>query len=193
MRIAIVGLMVGVLASVACGGIIPAGWLEWTQTDLGGGLTGYTLSVDDGVTTGSWACELTFTGVGPALINQLKGDFLGTLLPVDLEEFADIFDSGDPGYTKALDSWVFTPFAGIGPDPQFAETASSYYVHAGTPGATDVGATDVAYVVSDGLIGWEGTISRGGLDYDTAGEVPEPATLVVLGLGGLAALLRRRR
>lgn len=190
MRIAIVGLMVGVLASVACGGLIPDGWLTWTQTDLGGGLTGYTLNVDDGESTGSWACELTFTGVGSALINQVQA--FGSIV-VDEEGDADTYDAiPTASYDKELDSWMYNPWAGIGPSPQFTETSNSWFVRCGT-GPGDFAAPNVAYIVSDGFIGWDGVIARGGVDYDTSGQIPEPATLAVLVIGGILMLLRRKR
>ena len=190
MKTVIVGLMVGVLASVACGGLIPDGWLTWTETDLGGGLTGYTLNVDDGNTTGSWACELTFTGVGSALINQVQA--FGSIV-VDEEGGADTYDAiPAASYDKELDSWMYDPWAGIGPSPQFTETSNSWFVRCGT-GPGDFGAPNVAYIVSDGFIGWDGVIARGGVDYDTSGEIPEPATLAVLGIGGILMLLKRKR
>ena len=124
------------------------------------------------------------------LINQLKA--FG-VFDINTEAEAISYEAiTGSGYTQALDSWAYGPFDGIGPPPQFDETSTSYYVHAGTPGGVDVGATNLAYVVSDGNIGWDGTISRGGVDYDTSGIIPEPATMTVLGLGGLAMLLRRR-
>ena len=191
MRTAIVGLMVGVLASVACGDLLPDGWLTWTQADLGGGLTGYTLNGDDGNTTGSWAAELTFTGLGSALIKQIMP--FGSIV-VDEEADADTYDViPSASYDKELDSWMYDPFAGIGPSPQFVETSNSWFVRVGTPGGTDLGATNVAYVVSDGFIGWDGVIARGGVDYDTSGQIPEPTTLAVLGIGGILMLLKRKR
>ena len=189
MRTVIVSLVVGLLASVACGGTIPT--VDWSSVDLGGGLTGYTFSADDGVTTGSWACELTFAGVEGALINQLKAF---AVFDINTEAEAISYEAiTGSGYTQALDSWAYGPFDGIGPPPQFDETSTSYYVHAGTPGGVDVGATNVAYVVSDGNIGWDGTISRGGVDYDTSGVTPEPVTALLLAIGAGLGLLRCRK
>jgi len=140
---------------------------EWMH---GIGRYGITFSVDDGTAIGSWAMDLTFTALRGSTINQIKAF---TSIVVNEEYEASVYDPVDPSYDMTLDSWAYDPFSGIGPAPQFSETATTYHVHAGTPAAEDQGAVDLAYVVLNGwAIQWEGTISRGGMDYPQSGSSP---------------------
>ena len=191
MRIATVVFVLGLAVSLA--GAAPV--VTASHVDAGG-MYGVTISVDDGTAIGSWAQNLTFTALDGGTINQLKAF---VTIVVDKEADANVYDPLFPGsgYQKAQDSWAYTPFAGIGPLPQFDETATTYYVHAGTPAGDDQGALDLSYVVLAGSarLQYEGTVSRGGQDYVVSGiyEIPEPATMGLLALGGVAMLLKRRR
>jgi PEP-CTERM motif-containing protein len=173
MRLGLTTIVIAVLASAA----MAAPELVWEAVD-----GGFIFSVSD-AESASWAVNLDFT---PAAQIQAFGS-----LNVNTETEANTYEPIDPGYTKAMDSWIYgdwnalaTGINGLPGEPM--------HIHAGTPGGQAFGTKLLAYIASDEVVCWEGVIARQGVDYATSGCTPEPATMALLGLGGLVALRRRR-
>jgi len=151
--------------------------LTYSAADLGGGLTAYTfeLSCDDGL--GAAAVAVGFRGVNGATIQQVLYNGAGN---VDTEAQATTFDgTGNPPYDKETDTWVFAPWydnalPGLNPfeGGVFSGIVNGdnvFLLSAGSGGGSQVGdGTDVAYVVANGNVEWDGTVSRD-QDYDTSG------------------------
>ena len=158
MRTCLIALTVLLLANCALAGP----YLTWTSVSLGGGLKGHTFKLVADGTTGSWAADMTYTGLDGAIINQVQA--YGTTV-VDLQVDADSYHAiPAASYDKQLDSWVYSPFDGINGD-QFVETANSWQTHIGSGSGSSYADVDLTYVVADGLIGFAGTFSREGIDY----------------------------
>jgi hypothetical protein len=187
-------------SSAVWGSVVPT--LGYSSVDLGNGLTGWTFSIhnSDGQ-LGSYAVTLLFEGTGGAVIRQV--DAFGGMVAVDSESDALAYQGkGVPAYQMAQDSWAYLPFGdnpipGIHPVTNeivsgFIVGNNSYLMSLGSgPGSMLGDHTKVAYLVADGVVAWQGTISRGTATVETSGVTPEPATLSLLGLGA-AALMRRR-
>ncbi len=77
------------------------------------------------------------------------------------------------------------------------EGANSFYVESGTEGGIQYVTVEHAYIVVDGSFAYEGRVGAGaGIDpvwTPVAGVIciPEPATIAMLAIGGLA-LMRRK-
>lgn len=165
------------------------------QTDLGGGLYGTTISLSDGSSVGSWAANLTITGNGGAVVNELKAF---SALTVNTESDATNYQGiAGSGYTKLMDTWYYnSAFTTVLP-AGVAETANGFRAHIGTAAGVNWGDVNALYVVSTvGALDYSGTIGRASQNYNVAGSiavpVPEPTTLGLLA-GGSLLMLRRRR
>lgn len=174
--------------------------LDTVITDLGGGLFGYSVFLDDLVPNNAgpyFLDNLTFTG---AIVQDKAGK--NNNLPVDDEETAAGFD-GVFGYDMTLDSYFFTPFTNNLVDPPgVVETANSYSITAGSGGGSSLQKAQVAYIVASGPIQVSGLVSRAivGAAADNflmSGviAVPEPTTwaMLVMGAAALVPVIRRRR
>ena len=132
---------------------------------LGDNLQAHTFRVKD-ENSASWAANMTFSGDDGATIHQIKAF---DTVDVHTEVDADAFDAvPEANYDKQEDSWVFTPFGGIG-DGIEENPDGSFHVHAGTPGGEEYGSLDFVYVVADGDVSWSGGLARLGVDYDRSG------------------------
>jgi len=169
--------------------------IDWTETDLGGGLTGYTFFLVSDQPAGAAYANLSFWGDAGASINQLfgtavndeatAGTFLGADAPKDTWAYLPFGANAAPGYS-------YVGGAQGGAVSGFAQDATSWTMACGSGTETAVSnGSAIANVVSDGEVAWMGVISID-QDYDTTGVTPEPATMALLGLG-VVGLLRRRR
>lgn len=137
----------------------------YSSVDLGNGLTGYTFTVNDsGTTDASWAMDLCFTGLNGASVNQVLVGGSGT---VHTEEYAQMFD-GWYGYEMELDTWVYDGFSWLA-SPVEGTNPDSYEFHIGTGADSEYGDMDVLYIVSDGVLEWDGVIGRLGVRYEVSG------------------------
>ena len=151
----------------------------------------------------SFAADLMFTGP----IVEL-GAF-GGFVPVDRETDADSYAANPAAtYDKTLDTWVAYPFTLDLPGTQgsgIVSTPASYYISVGTDpldpnevGPFESGIRLVQIVAAipsrDIVVPYAGTISRNSANWGQQGvlEIPEPATLALMGLGGLTMIRRRR-
>lgn len=188
-------------SSAVWASVVPT--LGYSAVDLGNGLTGWTFSIhnSDGQ-LGAYAVTLLFEGADGATIRQV--DAFGGMVAVNSESDAIAYQGkGVPAYEKTLDSWACLPFGdneipGIHPITNeifsgFVVGNNSYLMSLGSgPGSLLGDHAPVAYLVANGPVAWQGTISRGTATVATSGVTPEPATLSLLGLGA-AALIRRRK
>ena len=166
--------------------------LTWDKTVVGS-YDVYTMGVEGDQGAAGWYLDAIFT----ASNGQFNQELVNSSVQVDELSGANSWD-GMMGYAKATDTWYY--------DDHFCVCA---------PGGTefDIQATDVIkirslgsiagdlfesnpmiqFVVDSGTtIGWVGVLSYAGANTDVEGSIPEPATLTLLALGGLA-LIRRKK
>jgi len=177
--------------------------VDWTETDLGSGLTGYTFYLVSDQPAGAAYANLSFWADGSTYMGVVTGSLVNQLFgtAVNDEATADTFLGAD----APKDTWAYLPFGanaapgysyvgGVegGAVSGFAQTATAWTMACGSGTETAVSnGSAIANVVSDGEVAWMGVISID-QDYDTTGVTPEPATMALLGLG-VVGLLRRRR
>lgn len=164
-----------------------------TITDLGGGVHAFDVYLDDpGSEAKSWFVDnFQFTGD----IKQIL--FFGT--KVSKEEDATNFN-GIGGYSKPSDTWAGGAWVDI-PSGGLVDTAGLFSITGGTGGGSTYTSVLLAHIVAGGTeIDYSGRISRytvpNGLSVEGTFAVPEPATIVLLGTGGLALVVgawRRRK
>jgi hypothetical protein len=190
--------LAAVLGLTAVAHAVPT--LTYTTTDLGSGLTGYDFSVHgNDAANSSFFVTITFAATSPGTATSLSQVKAFGAVTVNDQTNADTFNvTGGSGYSKALDTYVYNPFgANFNGTP--VETTTTYQFSAGTGGGSALNDSLLAHIVANGSITYTGTISRSGLDTNVSGTasagapVPEPASLGVLALGGVALLARRRK
>lgn len=175
-------------------------FLVGTNTD---GNNVYTFQVTSDDLTGSYAVELAFEAVGDATIVE---ELFNGATSVDVKSNADTFD-GLLGYDRENDSWVYDDSfdtANPGNNP-FTSSVTNGYAASG--GGTELfisygsggnlgSPVDVVQIVTTpgGDLTWSGVVAQGGENFQVSGTtVPEPGSIALLGLGGLALTARRRR
>jgi len=178
-----------ILASASLASAAPS--LSFTTSSVGNGLTAYDFTVNgNDAASSSFFATITFSTTGT--INQIK--FNGTTDVNDVTS-ATNFDNV-LGYSKAQDSWFYTPWSSnVVTPPGITLTSSSYAIAAGTGGGSQLNSALFAHIVSSSPVSWSGTISRTGTDFTVSGStapVPEPASLAVLSLASMTLLARRR-
>jgi len=153
--------------------------LEYDAVELGGGLIAYTFRIENtDALELDYVLSLGFTGADGATIRQVA---YNGAMPIHTETMAQIADGGgDPPYSQAGDTWVFSPFgdnAIPGTNPLTGEATTGFYEGANAfalscysgPGSALGGGVNVAQVVANGNVEWTGTITRNGRDHATAG------------------------
>jgi len=160
--------------------------LAYERTNLGGGLSGWTFYIaNDDSFTAHYTVQLGFQGVDGATIQQIA---YNGAMPIHTEVMANIADGGgSPPYSKALDTWVFSPFGDNtypGTNPLTGSALTGFYEAANAfalscysgPGSAMGDNASVLYVVANGDVGWVGTITREGLDHAVSGRTEQTAT-----------------
>ena len=151
--------------------------MAYAAQDLGGGLWGFlfTITNNDGKLL-PYTIEMGFEGVNGATIQQV---LYNDSMAIHSETWANLVD-GTGGYTKALDTWVFSPFgdnALPGTNPLTGQPLSGFYeaanafamsCHSGF-GSTLGDGVNLAYVVADGDVHWTGAITRDDNPFETEG------------------------
>ena len=173
--------------------------------DVGGGLYGHTFWVDNpGAAASAWFVEMEWWGAPAAeipagtvpgtLINQVLA-FGGII--VHEEANAIMYDPLDPSYDMTKDTWIMNEFGSA--IMSTTEGANYYERQSGTAAGMKYVTVDHAYIVSDGSVKFAGR-----LGVDVGGTVswtnvsgysivPEPATMLLLGVGALGLAIRKRR
>jgi len=156
--------------------------------DVGGGLTGYTISGVADTDSFFVLTDVVFTA-DPGTTFELH--FGGAI-----QDEATVLGTGGD---LSLVSYYFDEFSEVAPgNTAFAATSltlNSVSMIGGNPLSSNISAL---YIVADGNFSWAGDISVApeggqGSTYQVAGEVPEPATLTLLGLGAVALIRRKRK
>ena len=163
---------------------------QYSSANLGGGLFGYTFYCDNtGELESAWFVEMEWSAT---TINQILA--FGTI-QVDEEAMATTYAPLDPGYSKAEDTWIMDEFADA--IMVTTDTPGYYRRESGTAAGLKYVTVDHAYIVATPDLSWTGrlgvVVGAGTVWTDVSGVIPEPATLLLLGLGGLGAIIRRRR
>lgn len=178
--------------------------LDWTaHDDPGGGLTRYDVFIDDPLNNSLsyFLGALGFTG----LINQDKAGSKNTII-VNSDDSALAFDGLN--YDMTQDSFFFQPFTDNPVSPGITDSAAgaegvlsrTYAITAGSGGGSALDYWQIAQIVASGDVAVAGALARNGVNCPgqgtmTSTPIPEPSTLVLLGLGvvGLVGLARRKR
>ena len=203
---ALIMAVVGIAAGAAWA--VPT--YTYTAVDLGGGLYGFTFSCDNvGQPASAWFAEMEWRGMTQAEVDQhcqwwpaIPGTIIQSnafgVIPVHCECIALDYDLHDPTYDMSRDTWITEEFCHAFSGGTPIEGANSFYVECGTAAGMQYVAVDHAYVVVDGSFAYEGRLGVGLVDpvwtpFSGYICIPEPATIGMLVLGGLALVRRRRR
>jgi hypothetical protein len=179
------------MSSFSLGGVT----MTWVATDLGSGLTAYdfTVASDDGHTDYSFATNnLVFTADSGVSFNQ---SLVNNMVGVDKESDANTWN-GMMGYSKALDTWYYNvtnPWGVISPSNVSVSGTSVLTLNNLGLGQAYTESALLIHIVADGNFSWTGGISRHGVTTDVSGQIPEPLTMSLLGVGGFGLILKRRK
>lgn len=228
-KILVVAAALVMVSSVASAGTITfegggkAVNMDYTTTDIGGGLTRYDVFLDDPTNAlGSYFLQLLgFSGN----INQDAAGSKNTL------RVNDDFNAGENdgnNYDPTVDSYFFGPFApdnlaspavgvsgiqdiAIGANPAVAGNVANlpegvlprqFVINAGSGGGSTVDNLQIAQIVASGNVTVSGNVARSGASgvLSIVGSpvmtsvIPEPSSFVLLGMGAVAlAVMARRR
>ena len=196
MRKFLAGLVIVGLASMAAAD--PS--LSWDVSDLGSGLYGVLITVhgNDGLEA-SFFADMEFWGEQvdyvclPGELQQLKA--FGVVV-VDDDVNADLYhNTVGSMYDMALDCYWYEPFPSNQAGGGIQEGPNMYRIEAGTGTLAYYEDMPLVYLCTTGDVGYDGYIARSGVAYDQSGIicVPEPATMLLLGIGAAGVMIRRKR